>query len=473
MGSNPIPSASLDPLRNLHEPSGTCFYSLSRNFLIYLKSINTRAVQRTNKEKNMSSYYIWTIGCQMNKADSDQLAASLEQLGYQPAQYLEQANLIVLNSCVVRQSAENRAVSRLNSLKALKKLSSDTVLALAGCMVDSETNELKRRFPHVDLFLKPGEFTELLELAKSRAPKVTKSVSHQHTSPNAFVTIIEGCDNFCSYCIVPYRRGRERSHSIAEIYRQVESLIARGVKEITLLGQNVNSYGHDLPKKPDLADLLQELNSIKGLERIRFLTSHPKDLSQRLIEAVASLNKVCEHISLPVQAGDDEILRAMGRGYTVQHYRDLVERIRSAIPEVALATDVIVGFPGETEEQFKRTFSLLADLKFDTVHIAAYSPRTGTLAAKKLKDDVPPPEKKRRLQEVEELQTKIATEINTRLLGYTVEVLVEGKKKGKWYGRTRTDKLVFFKSDSDYIGQLVNIDINKTSPWSLQGLVKV
>lgn len=408
----------------------------------------------------------------MNKADSDQLAASLERLGYQPAQDIEKANLIVLNSCIVRQSAENRVVARLDSLKALRKLSPDTVLALAGCIVDSETTELKRRFPHVDLFLKPGEFTELLELAKSRAPKVTKSVSHPHTSPSAFVTIIEGCDNFCSYCIVPYRRGRERSHPVAEIRREVESLIERGVKEVTLLGQNVDSYGHDLPNKPDLADLLQELDFIKELERIRFLTSHPKDMSQKLIKTVASLDKVCEHISLPVQAGDDEILRAMGRGYTVQHYRDLVERIRSAIPDVALATDVIVGFPSETEEQSQRTFNLLADLKFDTVHVAAYSPRPSTLAAKKLKDDIPSSEKKRRLQKVEELQSIVASEINARLLGQTVEVLVEGKKKGKWYGRTRTDKLVFFESDFDCIGLLLNIDVKKTSPWSLQGLVK-
>jgi len=378
----------------------------------------------------------------------------------------------VLNSCVVRQSAENRVVARLDSLKPLKKSSPDTVLALAGCMVDSDTTGLKRRFPYVDLFLRPGEFTELEELAKVRAPKAEKRVSRPHTPPTAFVTIIEGCDNFCSYCIVPYRRGRERSHPVAEIRQQVETLVEQGVKEITLLGQNVDSYGHDLPEKPDLADLLTELNSIKGLARIRFLTSHPKDMSRKLIEAVASLDRVCEHINLPVQAGDDEILRAMGRGYKVEYFRELVQQIRRAIPGVALATDVIVGFPGETEEQFRRTFDLLADLKFDTVHVAAYSPRTGTSAARKLKDDFPSSEKKRRLQKVEELQGILASEINARLLGQTLEVLVEGKKKSKWFGRTRTDKLVFFEGAKDYTGQLVNIEIKKTSPWSLQGLVK-
>jgi len=408
----------------------------------------------------------------MNQSDSEQLATSLERLGYQSAHDIEKADLIVLNSCVVRQSAENRVLGKLDSLKELESLSPDTVVALAGCMVDSEVDQLKHRFPHVDLFLKPGQFNELLELAKARAPEASDSFTTSTLSPTAFVTIIEGCDNFCSYCIVPYRRGREKSHPIAELRCQVENLVERGAKEITLLGQNVDSYGHDLPDKPGLADLLQELNSIERLTRIRFLTSHPKDMSQKLIQSVAALEKVCEHISLPVQAGDDEILQAMGRSYTVQSYRELVEQIRFAIPTVALATDIIVGFPGETEEQFQRTIDLLSDLRLDTVHVAAYSARPGTLAAKRLKDNVSLSEKRRRLQEVEELQGKIASKINARLLGHTLEVLVEGKKKGKWYGRTRTDKLVFFEDDSDWLGQLVNIEVKKTSPWALQGSPK-
>jgi tRNA-2-methylthio-N6-dimethylallyladenosine synthase len=420
----------------------------------------------------MAYYHIWTIGCQMNQADSEQLATSLERLGYQSAHDIEKADLIVLNSCVVRQSAENRVLGKLDLLKELKRLSPDTVVALAGCMVDSEVDQLKHRFPHVDLFLKPGQFNELLELAKARAPKASDSFTTSTLSPTAFVTIIEGCDNFCSYCIVPYRRGREKSHPIAELRCQVESLVERGVKEITLLGQNVDSYGHDLPDKPGLADLLQELNSIERLTRIRFLTSHPKDMSRKLIQAVASLEKVCEHISLPVQAGDDEILRAMGRGYTVQSYRELVEQMRFAIPTVALSTDVIVGFPGETEEQFQRTIDLLSDLRFDTVHIAAYSARPGTTAARRFKDDIPLSEKRRRLQKVEELQGNIASEINAQLLGHNMEVLVEGRKKDKWYGRTRTDKLVFFEDEGDWLGQLVNVEVKKTSPWALQGLPK-
>jgi len=337
-------------------------------------------------------------------------------------------------------------------------------------MVDPGIAELRRRFSHVDLFLKPGESAELLDLARGRAPESTQDFTPLPPPPNAFVTIIEGCDNFCSYCIVPYRRGRERSRPPAEIRSQVESLVARGVKQVTLLGQNVDSYGHDLPGVPDLADLLEEVNSVGDLVRIRFLTSHPKDMNQKLVRAVASLDKVCEYISLPVQAGDDEILRAMGRGYTAQNYRELVEQIRSIVPGVALSTDVIVGFPGETEVQFQRTLDLLSDIRFDTVHVAAYSPRPGTLASRKFEDDIPLLEKKRRLQEVEELECQIASEINAQLLGQRVEVLVEGDKEGKWWGRTRTGKLVFFNDDSSRLGQLVEVEIEKTSPWSLQGV---
>jgi len=286
------------------------------------------------------------------------------------------------------------------------------------------------------------------------------------------VPIIQGCDNFCSYCIVPYRRGRERSRPVEEIVAEVKELVRRGVKEVTLLGQNVDSYGHDLPDTPDLADLLCELNGIDKLVRIRFLTSHPKDMSAKLIEKVACLGKVCEEISLPVQSGSSDILRAMRRGYTVEHYYQLVTDIRSRIPGVALSTDVIVGFPSETEDQFQATFDLLSALRFDTVHVAIYSPRPGTVAAREFTDDVPLATKKGRLSRVERLQGVIAAEINSRLLGKTVEILVEGEKRGRWQGRTRGGKLVFFSDNSNCLGQLVKVRIEKTSPWALQGNVK-
>jgi tRNA-2-methylthio-N6-dimethylallyladenosine synthase len=252
----------------------------------------------------------------------------------------------------------------------------------------------------------------------------------------------------------------------------VAELVSRGVREVTLLGQNVDSYGHDLPGRPDLADLLNELSNIDELVRIRFLTNHPKDLSPKLIETMASVSKVCQHLELPVQSGDDDILKAMRRGYTVERYRDLVHTIRRKIPHISLSTDVIVGFPGETEEQFEHSLSLVQEMRFDVVHVAAYSPRSGTIAWREYQDDIPAEVKKERLDKIEEFQTAIASEINSQLQAKEMEVLVEGRKGGKWFGRTRSNKLVFFEDAGDWLGQLAIVDIQKTSPWSLGGQVK-
>ena len=413
----------------------------------------------------MPQYYIWTIGCQMNKAESERLGSSLEQLGYQSVDTAEEADLIVLNSCVVRQGAENRVINKLNALKTLKKTQPGITLAVTGCLVNSDTDSIKESFPYVDYFFKAGDYPPWLEKPASLP------VLPRHPSPSTYIPIIQGCNNFCTYCIVPYRRGRERSRPVSEITGEVRELVRRGTKEVTLLGQNVDSYGHDLADKPDLADLLAELNNIEGLARIRFLTNHPKDMSLKLIKAIAHLDKVCEQISLPLQAGNNDILKAMRRGYTAEQYRQLVSQIRNKIPGVALSTDVIVGFPSESAPQFQQTADLLSEIKFDTVHVAAYSPRTGTIASRELRDNVPTAEKKERLNTIERLQERIATEINAQLLDKTVEILVEGKVKDKWQGRTRSDKLVFFNDDSDCMGQLINIRINKTSPWSLQGNV--
>ena len=411
----------------------------------------------------MPRYHIWTIGCQMNKAESERLGSYFEEHGYEATATAEAADVIILNSCVVRQSAEDRVINKLSALKSLKKTCPDTTLAVTGCWVNSNIDELRRDFPHVDHFFGPGECPQWFENAEwDRALP-------RDAAPCAFVTIIQGCNNFCSYCIVPYRRGRERSRPLADIICEVRERVHRGTREVTLLGQNVDSYGHDLPDQPDLADLLGELNNIDGLNRIRFLTNHPKDMSRRLITAIACLDRVCEHISLPVQSGSNDILKAMRRGYTVEDYRRLVDEIRKEVPGVALSTDVIVGFPSETEAQFRETYDLLADLKFDTVHVAAYSPRPGTSATRELVDDVPAAEKKRRVNEIERLQEGIATGIGAGFLGKTVEVLVEGKKGDRWQGRTRTDRLVFFDSDDDCRGQSMAIRIGHTSPWSLQG----
>ena len=411
----------------------------------------------------------------MNKAESQRIASYLETMGYEASAAMPDANLIVLNTCVVRRSAEEKVLGTLGYLKGLKKARLNPSIVVTGCFVNSRIATLERQFPYVELFFKPGEYTQLANWAQKHdisapSPEGPFIMPHQ-PSPSTFVPIIQGCNNFCSYCIVPYRRGRERSRSPKEITCEVEELVKRGVKEVTLLGQNVNSYGHDLSQHASLASLLAELNNIAGLMRIRFLTNHPKDMSLELIKTIASLDKVCEHISVAAQAGDDAILKAMRRGYTAEEYRQLIHTIRHYIPEVGLSTDVIVGFPGETEEQFQRTSNLLDELRFDTVHIAAYSPRPGTIASRKYEDNIPAEIKRERLHQIEERQTNIASEINSQFKGKIVEVLVENKKRDKWYGRTRTDKLVFFESEDDCLGQLVKVKVDKTSPWALQGKV--
>ena len=400
----------------------------------------------------------------MNKAESERLSARFEALGYKPAESVGTADLIVLNSCVVRQSAEERVVNKLHDLRRLIREKPGVMLALTGCLVDSDVARLQKKFPHVHHFFKAGDPPPWLE-------KTEELLLPPRPSPSVYLTISQGCDNFCSYCIVPYRRGREKSRPFAEIVCEAQALARRGAKEIVLLGQNVDSFGHDLAGKPDLADLLTELNGIEGLARLRFLTNHPKDMSHKLIKAIAGLEKVCEQINLPVQAGSDGILGAMRRGYTVDQYRRLVADIRREIPAVAISTDIIVGFPGETAEQFRETVDLLSALKFATVHVAVYSPRPGTVAARELADDVPSGVKKARLGEIERLQENIQAADNARLVGYTEEVLVEGSKGGKWYGRTRTGKLVFFSRDRGRLGQLVDVKIEKASAWSLQGIV--
>jgi tRNA-2-methylthio-N6-dimethylallyladenosine synthase len=421
----------------------------------------------------MQRYLIWTIGCQMNKAESQRIAGYLDAAGHQAVKSFREADLVVLNTCVVRQSAEDKVLGTLGLLKGLKKERQNLSILVTGCFVSSDIDGLGKRFPQVDFFFRAGAYFELLDwVQRQDIASGEQGISlGADSSPCALVPIIQGCDNFCSYCIVPYRRGREWSRPLEEIVHEVQHLVKGGAKEVTLLGQNVDSYGHDLPERPHLADLLARLNSMSGLARIRFLTNHPKDVDAKLIETVASLDKVCEHLELPVQAGDNDILRAMRRGYTVEQYRDLVYAVRRRIPQISLSTDVIVGFPGETKEQFENTLSLLEEMRFDVVHVAAYCPRPGTIAWREYEDDVAGEVKRERLSKVEQLQAAIAGERNARFRGKTVEVLVEGEKKGKWFGRTRGDKLVFFEDDIDRLGQIVGVEIGKTSPWALQGSI--
>lgn len=421
----------------------------------------------------MPQFYLWTVGCQMNTADSERMGSALEQLGMEPTLRPREADVIVLNSCVVRQNAEDRVVGMLTSLKPWREESEGRTLALMGCMVGPQQDELRKRYPYVDVFMRPQQFDPLIEHIGERfgidLEGCVGPFVPSHPGITAHVPIIHGCDKFCSFCIIPHRRGRETSRNVGELVNECRMLAARGVREVTLLGQNVDSYGHDLPHAPDLADLLDAIHGdVPQLSRIRFLTSHPNDMSQRIIDSIARLPRVMENVNLPFQAGDDEVLANMRRGYTNAQYRKLVGRVRATIPNVAMVTDLIVGFPGETEGQFERSLEMVRDIRFDKVHVAAYSPRPNTLAARKMIDDVPQNEKQRRLKAIEAVQKQVLTEINNTYFGTTQQVLIHGQKGGRWQGRTRTDKLVFFESESAGIGDLVDVRITGTSPWSLR-----
>ena len=427
---------------------------------------------------NGKRFFLWTIGCQMNEADSAKVAAMLQEVGYRRTEDERDADIVVLNSCVVRQAAEDKVSGKLNSLFRLKRDRPDVSVVLTGCMVTNQQERLRDRFPHVDLFFDPSDFEalrrfvpELSELDDDLAQLPHYYVPEAAAGAagvTAFVPIIYGCNFVCSYCIVPYRRGRERSRPLAEIVQEVERLVATGVREVTLLGQTVNAWGHDLPETPGLADLLRAVDAIPGLARLRFLTSHPKYMSDEIIDAMAELPTACEHMNLPVQAGDNEVLRRMRRTYSRDLWFDRIAYTRERMPDVTVATDIIVGFPGETDAQFMQTYDLLEQVKCDKVHLAMYSPRPGTLSAR-WEDDIPHEEKLRRHQALEALQERLCAERNAARLGHQYEVLVEGKQKGRWTGRTRGNTLVHFDHDGDLRGRLVDVKVTRTSPWYLFG----
>ena len=421
----------------------------------------------------MATYNLWTAGCQMNKADSERLASGLEQLGFESCATPEKADVVVLNTCVVRQSAEDTATGLLGRLKPIKSAHPDRVVAVMGCMVGPKQDDLRRRFPQVDVWARPQQFTPILEFAAARSGAdmegCLESLVPSRPGVTAFVPIVHGCDKFCTFCIIPYRRGRESSRTSEDIVREVKLLVQRGVREVTLLGQNVDSYGQDLYPRRDLADLMYDVNEINGLERIRFLTSHPNDMSHRIIQAVADLPKVCESVNLPVQAGDDAILADMRRSYTRGQYLEKVQEVRETIPGVTLTTDLIVGFPAETEEQFQSSLEMLEMVRFDKVHSAAYSERPGTVASKRLPDDIGRQEKKSRLADVNALQERIQTELNRDLEGKEFDVLVDGRTRGKLQGRTRGDKIVYLDGLDSLVGDTRRVEITESSPWSLRG----
>ncbi len=433
-------------------------------------------------------YHFWISGCQMNVADARQVATRLEQLGYHSTPKAEEADVIVLQTCTVRQQAEDKAYGRLQSLRPIKETRPQLILAMMGCIVGVNGNAaLAERFPYVDVWMPPasdgtplishllqGEDLHLEEafVQKRHAiqdGEVILPADQKGKLVSAPVAVVYGCSHACTFCIIPHRRGIEQTRPVGEIAAEVRTLVEQGVKEVVLLGQIVDRYGKDIPNGPDLADLLRVVHGIDGLKRIRFLTSHPNYMTDKILRAVSDLPKVMPQIEVPIQAGDDDVLLAMRRGYSTSQYRELIHRIREIIPDAAIHNDIIVGFPGETAEQYRRSYELLAELEFDKVHIARYSPRPGTVSARRMVDDVPEEEKHRRFQEIESLQKEISERKMAKWLGQTVEILVEDKHKGRWRGRTPQGKLVFFDDQRELRGELVEVRITHTGPWSMSG----
>lgn len=489
-------------------------------------------------------YHIWTVGCQMNQADSQRIQAMLDELGWEETG-MEQANLVILNTCSVRKAPEEKAHNQLAQLKYAKEKRGDLLVALMGCMIGNQKtiDELSKRYPHIDLFMKVEQADILPRFLEERwtpisgagcldvefmppgadeaavstpvqptiaafnlpltgkrtvlpmaiTPKPGERIAHYPTqvdpvpaSPTAWLPVVLGCNKVCTYCIVPYRRGRERSRPVDELVSEARALVTKGARELTLLGQTVEAYGLDLPGQPNLAHLMECLSDIDGLKRIRFMTSYPRHMTEDMLTHMARLPKVCEHLNIPVQSGDDACLKRMKRGYTLDEYREKIASVRALWPGISLSTDIIVGFCGETEEEFQHTLDLLEEVRFDVVHVAAYSVRPGTVAAR-WEDDIPLAEKKRRLHALEEVQARIALELNQKLVGNVEEVMVEETNtshgRQQWKGRNRSNKWVFFPQPTEenqpdsalgaarwlQPGSIVRVRVEKATSWSLQG----
>jgi tRNA-2-methylthio-N6-dimethylallyladenosine synthase len=505
------------------------------------------------ESRALPSFYVWTLGCQMNRSDSEEMAGRLLAAGCAEAPSMEAADLVVINTCAIREAAEAKVIGRQGELAKLKAAKASMRVVMTGCAVrEMDHQRLGRRFPAVDLFLRPDQEPELVDrlglasaqgpvglavgggsvgattvvgrtvvgvadhLAGTRAAAVAGGAVHRSSAVSAWLPIIYGCDKTCTYCIVPFSRGPERSRPFDEIVNEARAIAAGGFREVTLLGQNVNSYGHDLApearfghvsterwagrrldlgSRPDLAELIRAIDGLRtadgspAIPRLRFITSHPWDLSDRLIEAMADCPSLCEALHLPVQSGDDAVLRRMGRQYTIEHYLERLARIREAVPTIAISTDVITGFCGETEAQFESTLRLLERVRYDQVFAAAYSERPGTPATR-LPDDVPTDVKRRRLNELLAFQEPIGLERNRAWLGCTVEVLVdaivpprthehddahaeppagEGSDHVRLSGRTRQNKLVHLKGSASWLGALVDVRVDHAGPYALRG----
>lgn len=430
-------------------------------------------------------YFLLTYGCQMNESDSERYAGQLESLGYRRTEDMDMADVILLNTCCVRETAEGKILGKIGELKHVKQHNPNLIIAVTGCMAQEWQDRLFERAPHIDLVIGTHNIHKLIELIRERQAKSGHYLEADMTMPAfhdlptkrfqkffAWVPIMNGCNKFCTYCIVPYVRGREVSRPIADIVREIEEIAKEGYKEITLLGQNVNSYGLDLKDGTDFSALLQAVDRIDGIERVRYMTSHPKDMTFAMIDAIADSKKVVNHMHLPIQSGSDELLKKMNRGYTVDQYMELVEYARKRIPDLVLTTDIIVGFPGETEEMFCQTLDLLKRVQYDMAYTFIYSPRTGTPAAK-MDHQIPQEEKSRRLQRLMDVQNVYSLQLNQAMEHKEYEVIVEGPTKNDenhWFGRTTGNKMIIWEHDgSAAIGDTVKVAVDKGQTWVLKG----
>ena len=431
--------------------------------------------------------FIETYGCAQNVNDSERILGMLIEMGYEKCDDKEKADIIIYNTCAVRENAELKVFGNIGALKALKRRKEDLIIGVCGCMMQQEhiAAEIKKKYKHVDIVFGTHAVYRFPEILKNVIEKKERVIDTTNSDGVIFedmpiavsgtvsegVSVMYGCNNFCTYCIVPYVRGRERSRYKEEIVAEVESLAKRGIKEIMLLGQNVNSYGHDLENYIDFPDLLHEVSKVDGIERIRFMTSHPKDLSDKLICEIASNKKVCKQLHLPIQCGSNEVLKKMNRKYTKEDYLAKIAKVKEKIPGVTLTTDIIVGFPGETNEDFEHTIDVLEKVRYDSVFSFIYSKRVGTPAAK-MDDVITPEEKKANFNRLLEVQNRISAEINAQYENKEVEILVEGESKtDKTFltGRTDGGKIVNFKGDKALVGSIIKVKITKAQTWSLFG----
>ena len=431
-------------------------------------------------------YKILVYGCQMNIADAERMEGQLQAAGYTPTEETARADIVLINTCCVRETAEDKVYGKIGEIKKIKEKNPRLIFGITGCMAQKEGDSLMRRAPHIDFVLGTGKVHELTriiaEIRAEHSSIVDVVLSDSEIAEDlpiarsgkfsAWVPIMYGCNNYCTYCIVPYVRGRERSRAPEDVVAEVRRAVEEGYREVTLLGQNVNSYGKD-HKKADFADLLRMVDEVEGIRRVRFMTSHPKDIGDKLIEAIKGGQHICEHIHLPVQYGSSRILKAMNRGYTVERYRERVRRLREALPNASLTTDLIVGFPGETEEDFVEMLNFLREMRYDSAYTFLYSKRSGTPAAAMI-DQVPDAVKHVRLHRLMQEQNTISREINEALMGAELEVMVEGASKNDaavWSGRTRTNKIVLFPHGAERAGDFVQVRVTQPQTWVLKGEV--